>query len=363
MSMKARLDAYDAKLQTDESKAIKPGSIEFLRLHGYAVLSSAATDSEIAALLVQFKDYHQNWPEQAEGHVQDMSEDVGAGSFGAVNLPSACHNDGTVHAQMLMIKATEPLLVDYAKAYAYKQVQYIFDRPLIRTKKQPLEAIHTDNSADADIDDVVFAMFFPLTSNQCVSLVPGSHSFEPRMKGGDFTPSSPEDKAILKGRLTTVPMPTGSLLIMHENIAHGIYCKKRKRNEPLEVVYRQFLGAAVSKVHKTWLPENQLRLKRQELMAHKGGDEPPPLYPKLYWTNHWKCLKKYAMTLRPEMLINKTFKTGKNEGMTIAVPNSCPPVVKRYKRTDEENNRFLPLWEEHGFKRQPPAKPNVVIVD
>lgn len=361
--MKDRLEAYDAKLQTDESKAIKPGSIEFLRLHGYAVLSGAATDSEIATLRAQFTEYHRTWPEQAEDYVQDMSEDVGAGGFGAVNLPSACHFDGTVHAQMLAIKATEPFLIDYAKLYKGKQVQYMFDRPLIRSKKQPPEAIHTDNSAGADKGDIVFAIMLPLTPNQCVSLVPGSHSFEPRMTGGDYTPSSPEDKAMLKERLITVPMPTGSILIMQEAIAHGIYSKKRKRGEAAPVIYRQFLGAAVSNVHKVWLPENQLRLKRQELMAHKGKDETPPLYPKLYWTNHWKELKKYAMRLRPEMLTQRTFKTGKNKGMTIAVPKSSPPVLKRYKRTDAENNRFLPLWAEHGFKRQPPAKPNVVTID
>ena len=365
----AKLAAYDAALQKSENQGLDPGTPKHLRLHGWAKISNAVSPERIASLLAQFKDYHRNWPEQADGFEQDMTKDVGPGSFGCVNLPSACHNDATVAAQMAMIGATKPFLKRYAEKYDFIQFQYIADRMMIRTNKQPPEAIHTDNSAGADKGDVVLAMMLCLNEGQCVSIVPGSHSLEPSMKGGDFTPSSPADKLLLKARLVNIPMEPGCVFLMGENINHGIYSPPpRKRGAPKAALYRQFLGVGFSKVEKYWLPGNRSRMEKGEVLAHKGKDEIPPTYPKLYWTNHSHLLIEECKKLKRKMVTTRTYNSGKNKGRTIPVPKSNPPVLVRYKRTAEENDRFTPFTKSNGFKRvkieEPPVrKPPVRFID
>lgn len=266
-----------------------------------------------------FGDYLLDVPEHLEA--PDLSADIGAGSFGAINYASAYHNPAACFIDTKIgINTLGPIIAEVARQKKRKNWELIPDRLCYRTKSQPRESsFHTDNSAGASApSDIFFGGYVNLNrkQTQVFTLVPGTHKEGACMKGGDFTPITSSDE--LKAREVTVEVPPNHAIIVYENIVHRVSGKK-----PKSPLIRKFLAFRVSNDEHPWCPANQELIKTQGALYHKGYVQ-APLYPKL-WRTNWpdKC-EAYAAKLKPDLVTSYTYKTGVKRGRTIAIPKLIP---------------------------------------
>lgn len=282
------------------------------------------------------------FPEYRSDIEHDLSTDIGAGSFGALNQSSAYHCPSAVYIDLLMKRRLGPIVRRVARKKRLKNWEVLPDRLVYRTQKQPTESYHTDNSRGAyHFSDIFFGSFINLNKagvNQVFTLVPGTHKFSARMDGGDFTPMTPS--AELKSRERVVVVPPSHAILFFENIVHRV-----SGSTPTTPLIRKFCGFRASNDPRQWCPENIQRMEKQAALAHKGGVI-APMYPKL-WRTNWpdKC-EAYSKTLVPEMVTTYTYKSGKNKHRTINIPHKDPISLSdlghKYPLSEEAKNRFKP---------------------
>ena len=284
-----------------------------------------------------YNQYLNNIPEIREGAVFDG--DKGAGGFGALNYASSYHSEAKRFMDYLSYETALYLITGVAAMLGLGYFQGIPDRCFNRTKKQPKESYHTDNTAGADKTDVFYGSALNMNEDidQVFTLVPGSHQNSASTKGGDFTPLTPTDE--LLAREIQVVIPPGFILVFNENIVHRISGKK-----PKKTILRNGLGFRITDSEISWAPDNFRRLAEQSPLIHKGG-EIAPMYPKLWKLNWPDHCEKYSAKLIPEMVTTHTYQSGKQTGRTFNIPHKEAPSLtilgKRYRdRTEEENRIF-----------------------
>ncbi len=268
-----------------------------------------------------FGKYLMNLPEHLEA--PDPARDVGAGSFGALNYASAYHcKAACVIDKEIGIEIIGPIIADVAWQKDLKNWELLPDRLCYRTKAQPTESYHTDNSAGASApSDIFFGSFVTLNRQQIQTfvVVPGSHKEGASMKGGDFTPITSSDE--LKAREVSVKVPPNHAIVFYENIIHRV-----SGGKPKLPLIRKFLGFRASNDERSWCPANQALIRTQGALCHKGGAR-APMIPKLWLTNWPDKCEEYSAKLRPEMVTSHTYKSGVKRGRTIAIPIIIPPSL------------------------------------
>lgn len=281
-------------------------------------------------------------PEHRAGAV--FGGDYGAGSFGAINLASAYHCAGSVHADLLLIDECSELLVGLAKAVGYTYIEAVPDRLFYRTQRQRAESWHTDNTAGArSSEEIYLGVVLNLgLSDQHFTLAPGTHQLLARLEGGDYTPTN---KTYASRRVTIRP---NSCLVFFENIVH---CVTGPATVP---VVRKMLGFRLSDDPRAWNEGNATRLADQGALVFKGG-QLGRLVPALYVVNHAGKCEAYCARLRPEMLTKHVYKTGARAGQQIVVPMHPPlslgALGAKYTQDARAASRFTPRRVQDIIKK------------
>lgn len=252
------------------------------------------------------------------------SNDIGPGSFGALNFASAYHAPVSVSCDHHVHEAVRPILTELAKDLGLTAMQLIPDRLCFRTRAQVPESYHYDATSGAEDGDCFFGTIYNMNESltQFFTCVPGTHKLRADLKGGAY--NSTNDRATEYKQLEeTVEIPPCHALVFFENIMHRVSGKK-----PREPILRKFVGFRLTNSQTEWLAdENNPKMHTQGALHHKGG-EIAPMYPRMYLVNHVDKLVQYANRLRPEMLTNYTFQSGKRKGTTISIPKLNPPSLQ-----------------------------------
>lgn len=324
--------------------------MDTLRVIRDGIVVGELPEKDAAKCRKLMREYLGNIPEKKVQRAPGNAGDYGAGSFGAINYSSAYHNPAATKTDATIMRVVGPTVQAVAREMGLEYYEMVPDRMLYRTKKQPRESFHTDNTAGAESkNEVFFVVIVNLneTRDREFVCVPGTHSMSTRLKGGDFTPET--DQAEWKAREVTYKIPPGGYALVVENIVHRIAGGKN------QVTMGKFCAFRISNSPRQWCPENDARMESQAALAHKGG-QIAPMVPKL-WVTNWpdKC-EALAATLRPEMNTTHTYKSGVKKGRTITMPKREPPSLqdlgRMYPMSHEARTRFRPQLVGPG----PPAK-------
>jgi len=312
-------------------------------------------EKEVAAVREAYAVYRSAIPEMLEGTITDeMGHDYTAGGFGAFNLPSAYHNKAACECDHMMIGTIEPILTVLANDRGYSYIEALPDRLVYRTKKQPAESWHTDNSSGARTEDEIYlGSFVNLneTKTQSFVCVPKTHKFEARLVGGDYSATKDKEKLDeYKRTKVEFSVPAGYALLWFENIVHrvggGRHDLKNNNRTPVVPVIRKFLGFRVSNDSRQWYPDNVRRMQDQDALVPKGG-KVQPMFPKMYLSNHPDKLTEYARHFPSKFQKSHTYKSGaKKAGETITTPLEHLPSLREqgcmYELSNEDKARFEP---------------------
>lgn len=271
-----------------------------------------------------FQAYISNIPELKED--AKITGDIGTGSFGALNFASSYHNPAAVSCDMNVLLAATRTLDALANDLGLKYMQLIPDRLCYRTRAQPPESYHYDATSGAEEGDCFFGSIYNLNENlvQKFTCVPGTHKLCADVKGGAYTPTDKMVNVEYKKREATVSIPPFHALLFFENIIHRV-----TGGVPIEPIRRKFVGFRLTNSPRSWMHDKNTPLMiTQGPLYHKGG-QLAPMYPRLYLTNHTDKLQQFADRLRPELLTDYTFKSGKRKGETITIPLRFPPSLEQ----------------------------------
>lgn len=307
--------------------------METLKREGYWVFP--IPKDEVEGDRLRLFEYIANIPERKPG--TPISGDIGAGSFGALNFASAYHNPAAVSCDKHVYTAILPVLTALAKDLGRQSMELIPDRLCYRTRAQPPESYHYDATSGAVEGDCFLGSIYNLnaTLTQRFTCVPRTHKFEADLKGGAYTSTDKRKNAEYKKREVTVSIPPGHACIFFENIIHRV-----SGGVPPEPILRKFIGFRLSNSPTPWLDGKNADLMGSQAALHYKGGEIAPMYPRLYLTNHLEKLQTFAAELRPEMLVEHTFKSGKRKNTTVVIPYRFPPSLQAlgemYPESDPE---------------------------
>ena len=319
-----------------------------LMKNGYFVIK--ADPERVAHGRSLYNDYLKHIPELRSDY--DIgTDDIGAGSFGALNFSSAYHNPAKIYLDQLIVETVEPLIRGVAAILGLENFQFVPDRSYYRCRKQNPESYHSDNTNGAEKTDVFFGAKLNLNEDidQALTLVPGTQKQSASVKGGEFcVVKDKADVAFYKAREEVITFGPNEIVIFYENIIHRISGKK-----PKKPILRNGIGIRITDSEVGWMADkNDLLFAEQGAVAHKGG-EIAPMYPRLWLTNWSQKLEAYTDRLIPPMKTTHKFKTGKRAGETIVLPFKTPPSLtvlgKRYRsRTEEETKIFKirSIWDD-----------------
>ena len=320
---------------------------------GYTVLS--LPEGPTAECVNAFRQYLGEIPELKPDcrRAPDGTRDYSAGSFGALNFASAFHCPAACKIDEVITENLCPVFEDVARSGGWGFWELIPDRLCYRTKPQPRESWHTDNTAGAVTTNefyVLVVVNLSVDKDRVFTCVPGTHSLSARLEGGYFTPEA--DQAQWAAREVQVHIPPGHVMLVAENIVHRITGDRKYLP-----AMNKFSGIRFSNEALQWCPENIGRMERQEPLIHKGG-QVAPLYPKLWLTNWPHKLQAYADELDPRLVEPYTYKTGFKKGRSIRKPVAEPlglcELGTPYPLTERDRKRFAPhavLLSEPDAKR------------
>lgn len=269
------------------------------------------------------------------------------GSFGALGTPSSQNNDAVrilrMLAQLRTVKTVWRGMADGRK------LEQLVDRLCVRTKKQPKESWHRDETPFAPAEDDIFGGWINLgESSNYLSCAKGTHT-EPRGTGG-FTKIT--DPAPFDAKRVRVEVPPGHLVIFYEHLAHEVCSVPIKK---LDV--RLFVGWRLTTRDTPLIADIAKRFKEQATFTIKSGQE-CPMHAALHWTNWRKLLTEFSKQFRPECKTFRTVGSGAHKGEKHCVVFRFLPSLKAMglplypAYTDEEIALHFPgrRWLINGEK-------------
>ncbi|KAL3896226.1 MAG: hypothetical protein SGPRY_013317 [Prymnesium sp.] len=278
-----------------------------------------------------FVEYLENIPEMP-GFKIGEDDDVGAGSFGAINFASAYHCPAATRMDMDLTSALRGILKSLGLELRKSFLQCLPDRLFYRTKAQNAESYHRDNTYGASPTDSVLGSIYNLNHdvNQSFVCVPG-----------EFSQISGPLVEKYKEAEVDITIPPSHVLLFFENIVHRVTGRK-----PCKPLFRKATGFMLSKWPRRWCPENKALVDEQGALHFKGGLI-APLYPKLWKVNWPMKAAAYCSRLIPELRSVHTYNSGKRKGQTFDFPLEYPPNLtslgKRYRMDESSLSRFEPL--------------------
>jgi hypothetical protein len=311
--------------------------METLKREGYLVF--ALPKEDVKGDRSRFLEYISNIPELKSK--MSMNGDIGAGSFGALNFASAYHNPAAISCDIHVYDAIRPILSALAKDLGKQYMELIPDRLCYRTQAQTSTSYHYDASSGALKGDCFFGTIYNMNDvlTQKFTCVPRTHKFDADLKGGAFNSTDENANVEYKKREVTVSIPPGHACIFFENIIHRV-----SSGRAAEPILRKFVGFRLSHFDIPWLEGKNYDLVRSQGALYYKGGEIAPMYPRLYITNHVEKLQAFAEKLRPEMLVEYTFKSGKRKNMTVKIPHLFPLSL-------ENINKMYPIECDSNYER------------
>ncbi len=296
------------------------------------------------AAVKAFRRYLKRVPE-VPGFKRKRGGDVGAGSFGGLNMATSYYCPAAIYADELALIMVQPVMRALAARLGWPFFQALPDRLMWRTQRQAGHTFHRDHTEGARTESEVYFggalnLDRPGSVPQRFCLVPGTHSFSARLAGTALTPLTAGDRAKYKAAEQMVDVPPGHMIVFCENIVHRVPGSGKTR--PFAPQARKFFGCCLSSVDGVWCPENLSLHAAQRPLRHKGG-KVAPAFPSLWLCNHPGKLSAFAARLHPAMQTTHTFKKGAKKGTTIPAPRReyvpAPAVGADYSGVLERSAR------------------------
>lgn len=287
-------------------------------------------------------------PEYKDGGAQRI-----AGGFAAFGNPSSFHNPLVRRLREWAHVTLLPLWRAYLAADASLggfRLEQVIDRMMVRERGQApsAESWHRDEALLAEDTDVIFGGWWNLDSaEQYFSCVPGSHVVVSEHRG--FHKLSAEERTAAAAQAKLIAIPPGSLLVFDERILHQIVGRPAKLR-----MHRLFMGWRLTASDAPLCPDLLPRLESQAPIPLKSGQE-PPMYPKLYWTNHRSKLMAYSAGFKDVCVSEQTVQSGAAKGQTLRVVHRFMgslqqyglPLYKKWKHYEIGMHVPGTTWELH----------------
>ena len=300
---------------------------------GFLVLHDTAFRVNLTEFQRRFDETIQSFPEYRN------TDKVVMGGFSALGNSSSFHNLFVRECRELALKEILPSLRDQVSPDEY--LEMLPDRMLYRPagESPSPESWHRDETPNALPEDIIIGGWVNLDSHpQQFSCVAGTHR-ESRGNGG-FEKVPKERHAELKEKKQLVTIPPGGIILFHEHILHEVVAGKK--NYPMR---RLFIGARVTKSATPLTPNLDQLLEEQAVLPLKSG-QIPPMYATLHWTNWGNRLAQWSQkTFKEELLIDRTYVSGKRAGETLRVIPKIMPSLRelgmKYEDYSEHEKAIL----------------------
>lgn len=251
-----------------------------------------------------------------------------AGGFAALGNPSSFHHPLVRRLREYAHATLVPLWAGFVAgnpSLAGHKLEQVIDRMLCRERGQApsAESWHRDEAALALDTDLVFGGWWNLDmTEQYFSCVPGSHTGVNEHRG--FHKLSSEERTAAAAQAQLITIPPGALLVFNERILHQIVGRPAKQR-----MHRLFLGWRLTESEESLYPDLLQRLQAQAIMPLKSG-QLPPMYPKLYWTNHRNKLMAFSAGFKDVCMSEETVKSGPSQGQSVRVVHRFMESLKAY---------------------------------
>lgn len=239
------------------------------------------------------------------------------GAFGALGTPSSQNNLAVRElrklAQLRTVKAV------WRGCAGDRNLEQLVDRLCVRTKKQPKESWHRDESPFPPKADEIFGGWINIgeTSNY-FTFAKGTHK-EQRGTGGFAKIKNPAPYDAKRVRVT---VPPGHLVIFYEHLAHEVTSVPVKKMD-----LRLFIGWRLTDATTPLISDISKRMDEQGIIRIKSGQE-CPMHAALHWTNWRKKLAEFSKQFRPECKTFRTVATGAHKGEKFCVVFRHLPSLK-----------------------------------
>ena len=329
-----------------------------LLTHGQVVVPTSFTDpAMLKQAQAEFINTLKGFPEFTAAAAENNSFVLGA--FSALGNAGSFHNHfvrqlrQTMHTELYNAVFKE-LLEDY---YPDHNLEQLIDRMMHRPAGRVVsgESLHRDESGGS-AGDLTLGGWLNLNDEpQEFHCDGGRHILVPTE-----TPVCACFKKVPKiqqtGHLEAVEIPAGHAILFVDNIMHEVVSKKYNHD-----LYRLFLGFRLTRDTKPLIPGLRELLKAQAVVPLKSA-QVPPMYSKLHLVNWLPKVQAFSASVRPELLTDFTYKTGKRAGKTFRVaPRFMPSLekVSRLSGIDAKYEEYCPQeWAIHI-----PHRPRVVVVE
>jgi hypothetical protein len=296
------------------------------------------------------------------------------GSFGALSVPSSFHNPFVRSMRRLVhyeVLKSGKVPIDG------RNFEQIADRLLVRRpgKKPTAEAWHRDEAMFAEEGDDVYGGWLNLDNEvQRFSFVPNTafdEGVQNRNRG--FAPLTELDHPYCLWNSVSKEIQPGHLLLFNERTIHEVLPSSLP-----QTTCRLFFGWRVTYSNHPLTPGLEQRLRDQEALPIKSGQHPhpnpdasfqlqkgqsypgpPPMWPKLYWTNNPNLLESLAQYVHLDLLGVKHYpaasKTVQRWPEGVVVPKQFIPSLRELnfqmydEYTDEEKSILTPGREWKGL--------------
>lgn len=296
------------------------------------------------------------------------------GSFGALSVPSSFHNPFVRRMRRLV---HYEVLKSGKLPIQGRNFEQVADRLLVRRpgKSPTAEAWHRDEAMFAEKGDDVYGGWLNLdTKVQYFSFVPNT-AFDQSVKGLNrgFAPLSEHDHPYCLWNSVLKEIKPGHLMLFNERTIHEVLPNSLK-----ETTCRLFFGWRLTYSTQPLTPGLEQRLRDQEALPIKSGQHPhpnpdasfqlekgqhypgpPPMWPKLYWTNNPNLLESLAQYVRLDLLQVKHYSAGSKSVQKwpagVVAPKQFIPSLRELnfrmydEYTDEEKSILTPRRNWKGL--------------
>lgn len=324
----------DLEYYRDEVKQADLYAGELLIRQGYIVLPFlprsrlAGIRQKIDEELGGFPEFQHPLPANYEyktprGKTKRVAIQYQGGGFAALGNPSAFHNntvrqlrEWVMHPIVSLMRGVLRTQLSPEVARHYK-LEQIIDRLMVRPAglKPTAEAWHRDETPSAEASDMIFGGWVNLDDrNQMFSGSAGTHRItvgDAKERGKGFFCLPKAQHARYKQRQVKVVIPPGHVFVFFENMVHEVVAKAQRYDQ-----YRLFTAWRLTQsdqpLHGT--VETEACLQQQGVMRLKSN-QMPPMYAKLWATNHWRRLSAWSQALFPPALLRThTIASGRYQG-------------------------------------------------